>query len=77
MYSKIGFNDWKHAIERFDAHQKTEVHKNATISFKSRIQNDLNRTSINVEIESYRKTQVKKNREYMGKIIETVKWLAQ
>jgi zinc finger MYM-type protein 1 len=77
VYSKIGFNDWKHAIERFDAHQKTEAHKNATISFKSRIQNDLNSTSINVEIESYRKTQVKKNREYIGKIIETVQWLSQ
>ncbi len=76
-YTKDGFNDWKHARERFDDHEKTEAHKAASISLNSRIQQDTNQTSINVELENFRKVQVKKNREYMSKIIESIKWLSE
>lgn len=76
-FSRVGICDWKHACERFKDHEISDVHKAATKSYSSRIEKDKNNTSINVELESCRQKQVKKNREYLRKVVETILWLCQ
>ena len=72
-----GYCDWKHAARDFYNHSESTGHKNATILLKSRIENDINKTSINAAIENYRAELVEKNRQYLRHLITSVIFLAK
>ena len=74
-----GFNDWKHATGVngiFERHLRSVCHVNSRIKYNNRIEQNLNKKSINQELETTRRLHVKKNREYLAKLVETVKFCA-
>ena len=76
-YITGGFQDWEHATVQFKKHESASSHKAASLSLNARIHKDIDKTSINQEIESLRRENVKNNREYMRGLISTILFLAK
>ena len=76
-FIKNGFDDWKHGLEKFLRHEKTNCHQLAVELLETRRKQDNSHNSINKQIETLRATTVTKNREYLRHIIQTLWFLAK
>ena len=79
-FTKIGYRDWKKAVEKFAKHEKSHCHIDATVDFHNfcfhipvneQLSNEAAKT------ETARKQKVRKNREVMKRLIDITLCLAQ
>ena len=72
-FVKIGFKNWKKALEKFRSHEKSIAHKSSVHKWIVG-QQMLNTPEANIQsqINQQHRTEVSKNREYIKNIIENL-----
>ncbi|CAH1114521.1 unnamed protein product [Psylliodes chrysocephalus] len=71
-FLRTGFKNWKKATEKFKKHGKSSSHRKATIFF---LEKKPAGASVACQIDIFHKECVKKNREYLNFIFETILFL--
>ena len=79
-FTKIGYRDWKKAVEKFAKHEKSHCHIDATVDshnfcFHIPVNEQLSNEA--AKTETARKQKVRKNREVMKRLIDITLCLAQ